>query len=150
MTCSLLLINCLIFSRLSFGVIYERKVVVLADTCATEHAQLKPFLDVLVSVTNEQLSRVDEFNLICCSNCVETWKDGLTQSNEENIASAVQWIEQIKPQTTPFKTNIVEGIVKALAHSEAEGVYLLAHGDCTLRAVDLLLEKVCRFCLVIT
>lgn len=124
--------------------VYEKKVVVVLDTCATEQAQLKPFLDVAISVINEQLIRVDEFNLLCCSNEMESWKQGLTPTNDDNTASAVQWVEQTTPQTTPFKTNIIEGIVKALAHSEADAVYLLAHGECTLRALDLLLEKVRR------
>ena len=129
-------------SRLYFGVIYEKKVVVVLDTCAAETSQLKPFLDVAISVIKEQLIRVDEFNLIRCSNEMELWKEGLTQTSDDTIASAVQWVEQTMPQTTPFKTNIVEGIMKALAHSEADAVYLLSHGDCTLRALDLLLEKV--------
>jgi ABC-type branched-subunit amino acid transport system substrate-binding protein len=127
---------------LKFGVIYEKKVVVLLDTCATDHVQLKPFLDVAVLAVTEQLIRVDEFNLISCSNEMESWKEDLIQTSDDSIASAVQWVEQIKPQTTPFKTNIVEGIMKALAHSEADAIYLFAHGDCTLRALDLLLEKV--------
>lgn len=130
------------YSRSSFGVIYEKKVVVLLDTCTTEHAQLKPFLDVAVSVINEQLIRVAEFNLLRCSSGMEAWKEGLVQTTDDNIASAIQWVEQTTPQTTPFKTNVVEGITKALAHSEADAVYLFAHGDCTLRAMDLLLEKV--------
>lgn len=129
-------------SRLYFGVIYEKKVVVVLDTCATEHAQLKPFLDVAISVIKEQLIRVDEFNLICCSNEMRLWKEGLAQTSDNTVASAVQWVEQTTPQTMPFKTNIVEGIMKALSHSEADAVYLLSHGDCTLRALDLLLEKV--------
>lgn len=112
------------------------------DTCCTKHAQLKPYLDVVASVTKEQLSRVDAFNLICCSNGVETWKQGLTEASEENIAHAVQWVEQTTPQTTPFKTNVVEGVVQALAHSDTKSVYLISHGDCSLRAFDLLLEKV--------
>lgn len=123
--------------------------MVLLDTCVSKDAQLKPFLDMAVSVTKEQLCRVDEFNVICCSNGMEMWNTGLTQSNEENIASAVQWVEDTTPQTTPFKTNVVEGIVKALAHSEAEGIYLLANGECTLRAIDLLLDKV-TCCIVAT
>lgn len=122
--------------------VYGKKIVIVLDTCATEHDQLKPFLDMAVSVINEQLIRVDEFNLLRCSNGVELWKEGLTQTSNDNIASAVQWVEQTTPQTTPFKTNVVEGTVKALAHSEADAVYLLADGDCTLRAFDLLLEKV--------
>ena len=122
--------------------IYEKRVVVVLDTCSTEHAQLKPFLDIAVSVISEQLSRVEQFNLISCSNGMECWREGLTQSSDESIAEAVQWVEQVKPQTTPFKTNIVEGIVNALAHSDAEAIFLLIHGDCTLRAFDLIMEKV--------
>lgn len=132
----------LFLSRLSFGVIYERKVVLLLDSCATEHDQLRPFLDVAAAVTREQLGRVDEFNMIRCCNGVESWQTGLVESREDNIASAVQWMEDTTPQTVPFKTNIVEGLLRALAHSDAQGIYLLTHGDCTLRAFDLLLEKV--------
>ena len=117
--------------------------MVLMDSCCTKHAQLKPYLDTVVSVTKEQLSRVEEFNLICSCSGVEVWKPGgMVQASQDNIDSAVRWVEQTKPQTTPFKTNVVEGLVQALSHSEAKGVYLVAHGDCSLRAFDLLLEKV--------
>lgn len=129
-------------SRLSFGVVYERKVVLLLDSCTTEHAQLQPFLNVAVDVTKEQLSRVEQFNIIRCCSGVESWQAALAESTEENVASAVQWIEDTEPQTVPFKTNIVEGVLKALTHSDAQGIYLLTQGDCTLRAFDLLLEKV--------
>lgn len=112
------------------------------DTCATEHAQLKPLLDVLISVIKEQLVRVDTFNLIRCASGMESWRSGLTESNEDNIASAVEWVEQTTPQTTPFKTNVVEGLIMAISHSDAEHVYLLTHGNCSLRAFDLLMEKV--------
>lgn len=122
--------------------IYERKVVVVLDTCTTEHAQLKAFLDVSVTVINEQLSRVGEFNIICCSHGFEGWKEGLTPVSDENIASAVEWVGHTMPQTTPFQTNVIDGVVKALSHSTAEAIYLLTNGDCTLRAFDSLVEKV--------
>ena len=125
--------------------IYEKKVVVVLDTCTTEHAQLKAFLDVAVAVINEQLSRVDEFNIICCSNGFEGWNAGLTPTSDENIASAVEWVGHTMLQTTPFKTNVIDGVVKALSHSTAEAIYLFTHGDCTLRAFDSLVEKV-RLC----
>ena len=124
--------------------IHERKVVVVLDSCATEHAQLNSFLDVAVAATKEQLCRVESFNLIRCCSGVEAWSSGLREVSEDSISSAVQWLQDTKPQTVPFKTNVVEGVVKALAHSNTEGVYLLAQGDCTLRAFDLLLEKVCQ------
>ena len=130
------------FSRLSSGVIYGRKIVILMDTCVSEHVQLEPFLDVLTSTIQDQLSHVDEFNLIRCSNGMEVWQEYLTQNSEENIASAVEWVKQTTPQTTPFKTNVVEGLVKALAHSSADHIYLFAHHEGTLRAFDLLMEKV--------
>ena len=114
----------------------------ILDTCSTEHAQLKPFLDAVVSVVSEQLTRVDQFNLISCSDGMECWREGLTRSSDESVAEAVQWVEQVKPQTTPFKTNIVEGLLKALAHSDAEAIFLLVHGDCTLRAFNMILEEV--------
>ena len=112
------------------------------DTCATENAPLKSFLDVVVSTVREQLVHVDEFNIIRCSSSMEVWRSGLTEKTEENIVSAIEWVEETTPQITPFKTNVVEGIIKALAHSNAEYVYLFAHGECTLRAFDLLMEKV--------
>lgn len=133
---------CLLNSRSTFGVIYERKVVVMMDTCATEHAQLKPFLEVLVSTIREQLVHVEEFNLIRCVDGAQKWRQGLTENTEENITNAIQWVEQTTPQTTPFRTNVVEGLVMALAHLEAEAVYILAHKEDTLRAFELLLDKV--------
>ena len=114
----------------------------MLDSCATEHAQLRPFLDVAISVAKEQMVRMEQFNIICCCNGVETWRDSLTESGGEAVTGAVEWLQQLQPQTVPFKTNIVEGLVKALGHSEAQAVYLLSQGDCTLRAFDLLLEKV--------
>ncbi len=115
------------------------------DTCATEHAQLKTYLDVLVSVIKDQLVNVDEFNLIRCTAGAETWRNSLTETSKDNISSAIEWVGETTPQTTPFKTNVVEGLAKALAHSNAESVYLFAHGEGTLRAFDLLLEKVIIF-----
>ena len=128
-------------SRSTFGVICEKKVVVMMDICASEHTQLEPFLDVLVSTIREQLVHVDQFNLIKCTDDLQKWRQGLTENTEENITNAIQWVEQTNPQTT-LGVNVVEGLVMALTHLEAEAVYILAHEEDTLRAFELLLDKV--------
>lgn len=51
-------------SRLHFGVVYGRHVVMVMDSCATEHAQLKPFLDVACNVIREQFIHIEKFTVI--------------------------------------------------------------------------------------
>ena len=51
-------------SRLHFGVVYGRNVVMVMDSCATEHAQLKPFLDVACDVIREQFIHVEKFTVV--------------------------------------------------------------------------------------
>ena len=122
--------------------LYERKVVIVADTCAREEAQLKPFLEVLTSAIQEQVIHMDQFNLIRCTEGMQKWKEELTDCTEENITEAIQWIKQTEPQSTPFKTNVIEGLVVALAHSDAEAIYVFVNKEDTLRAFDIFLEKV--------
>lgn len=51
-------------SRLNFGVVYGQRVVMVMDSCTTEHAQLEPFLDAACDVLRDQFSHVDKFTLI--------------------------------------------------------------------------------------
>ena len=51
-------------SRLQFGVLYGQRVVMVMDSCTTEHAQLKPFLDVACDVIKEQFIHVEKFTVI--------------------------------------------------------------------------------------
>ena len=51
-------------SRLHCGVVYGQRVVMVMDSCATEHAQLKPFLDVACDVIREQFIHVEKFTVI--------------------------------------------------------------------------------------
>ena len=51
-------------SRLSFGVVYEKRVVMVIDSSASERAELKAFLRVATSVIREQLCHADSFNII--------------------------------------------------------------------------------------
>ena len=51
-------------SRLHFGVVYGQNVVMVIDSCATEHAPLKPFLDRACDVIREQFIHVEKFTVI--------------------------------------------------------------------------------------
>ena len=51
-------------SRLHFGVLYGQQVVMVMDNCATEHSQLKPFMDVACDVLRDQFSHVEKFTVI--------------------------------------------------------------------------------------
>ena len=51
-------------SRLHFGVVYGQQVVMVMDSCATERAQLKPFLDVACDVLRDQFVHVDKFTVM--------------------------------------------------------------------------------------
>ena len=51
-------------SRLHFGVVCGRNVVMVMDSCATEHAQLKSFLDIACDVIREQFIHVEKFTVI--------------------------------------------------------------------------------------
>ena len=53
-------------SRLHFGMVYGQHVVMVMDSCVTEHAQLKPFLDVACDVLRDQLTHVKKFTVIRC------------------------------------------------------------------------------------
>ena len=116
--------------------------MIVVDACITEHAQLKPFLEVLISIIKEQLIHVEQFNIISCIEGVQKWRQELTDSTEENIADAIHWVEHTRSETTPFRTNVGEGLVMALAHSDAEAVYIFSHKEDTLRSFELLQDKV--------
>ena len=51
-------------SRLNFGVVCGQRVVMVMDSCATERAQLQPFLDVACDVLRDQISHVEKFTII--------------------------------------------------------------------------------------
>lgn len=51
-------------SRLHFGVVYGQRVVMVMDSCVTEHAQLKPFLDIACDVLNDQFIHVEKFTVM--------------------------------------------------------------------------------------
>lgn len=116
--------------------------MIVADSCAQEREQLNPFLDILTSVLKEQVPHTKQFNLIRCTEGVQKWKDGIVDSTSGNISDAVCWIQQSQPQETPFKTNIVEGLIAALAHSDAQAIYIFANREDTLRAFAGIQEKV--------
>jgi len=130
------------FSQSTFGVIYEKKIVILADSCTDNTMQLQSFLDVLESTIKEQVVSKDMLNLIVCTEGMEKWRDGLSECTQENIMDAIHWVKQAEAQKTPFKTNVIEGLIGALAHSDAEAIYALAHREDTLRVYDTFLEKV--------
>ncbi len=69
----------------------------------------------------------------------------MVDSNNGSITDAICWIQQTEPQKTPFKTNIVEGLILALAHSDAQAIYIFANKEDTLRALDGLQEKVSNY-----
>ena len=51
-------------SRLNFGVVYGQRVAMVMDSCATEHAKLKPFLDIACDAIREQFIHVEKFTVI--------------------------------------------------------------------------------------
>ena len=52
------------FSRLTFGTLCGRDVVMVIDIDGSEHAQLKSLLDVASSVIKEQVVHIDRFNVL--------------------------------------------------------------------------------------
>ena len=117
--------------------------MILADSCSEDNAQLKSFLQVLTSTVKEQLASKDKkLNLIMCTEGIQKWRDELTECTQENIMDAIHWVNQTETQKTSFKTNVIEGLIRAMAHSDAGAVYVLAHKEDTLRMYDTFLDKV--------
>ena len=115
------------------------------DSCSTEHAQLQSFLRVASNVIREQFINTQRFNVIRlvghdnqqdngvinvpparCTDGVESWGEGLSESTLENVGEAAQWVEQTPSQAPQLHSSVVEAVNLALTHTEVSEVASLS------------------------
>ncbi|KAJ8351781.1 hypothetical protein SKAU_G00232570 [Synaphobranchus kaupii] len=131
-------------SRQLFGVIQERTAALVLDFGRASGAQFQLIQDSVCLVLREQVSYIFRFNLIRSSPRMERWQDKAVASSDAHIDSAVEWVWRLKQEEPPSGFDTAEAVLKAMADSMVEAVYLFTVGDFADSLTDLLKNKLVK------
>ncbi|XP_033630517.1 von Willebrand factor A domain-containing protein 3A-like isoform X3 [Asterias rubens] len=113
-------------SRRTFGVMVEKKVVVLVDTSGSMVSHMEELKREMVALIWDQFQRENiSFNLIRFSGDIEPWRNGIVEPTEVNCHDAVRWISTFAPVGN---TCTLEALQRAFQDKDVEAIYLLTDG----------------------
>ena len=126
----------LLCSRLMFGVLLEKRPVLVVDS-APSHAGVTT--SVAARVVEEQCVHTQCFSVIHCCNDVEEWQPKMAAPSPESIDSALEWL-RLRSSTSavggaahhpthPHTLSVLAALNKAMSYAEADSIYLVTHDN---------------------
>ncbi|KAL8616726.1 hypothetical protein ACOMHN_017764 [Nucella lapillus] len=112
-------------SRALFGTVVEEEIYILLDTSASMQHSIHFVKERLLVLMQEQLRHKARFNLVAFNSKVTTWRDRLTDVNEQSLQSAWKWVQEL---TCWGSTNTYAAIQTALSDPHTQAIYLLTDG----------------------
>uniref|UniRef100_A0A8B9R462 von Willebrand factor A domain-containing protein 3B n=1 Tax=Anas platyrhynchos TaxID=8839 RepID=A0A8B9R462_ANAPL len=128
-------------SRLIFGVIQERCIVVVLDFGTAAPTEFDACRDALSMVLMEQVTQIAKFNLIRAAQDLMKWQEKCASVSEHTVKSAVKWLWKLDHKTAVSHSSSAEALLEAMSET-VEAVYYFAVGDVPAETKQLLLEKV--------
>uniref|UniRef100_U3J7V9 von Willebrand factor A domain containing 3B n=1 Tax=Anas platyrhynchos platyrhynchos TaxID=8840 RepID=U3J7V9_ANAPP len=128
-------------SRLIFGVIQERCIVVVLDFGTAAPTEFDACRDALSMVLMEQVTQIAKFNLIRAAQDLMKWQEKCASVSEHTVKSAVKWLWKLDHMTAVSHSSSAEALLEAMSET-VEAVYYFAVGDVPAETKQLLLEKV--------
>ncbi|XP_032297482.1 von Willebrand factor A domain-containing protein 3B isoform X2 [Coturnix japonica] len=129
-------------SRLIFGVIQERHIVIVSDFGTAAPAEFDLCRDALTMVLVEQVAQIAKFNLIRAAEDLMKWQEKSAPVSEYTIKSAVKWLWKLDHTTAASSTTSAGALVEAMSDGMIEAVYYFVVGDIPADTKQLLLEKI--------
>ncbi|XP_032055960.1 LOW QUALITY PROTEIN: von Willebrand factor A domain-containing protein 3B [Aythya fuligula] len=128
-------------SRLIFGVIQERCIVIVLDFGTAAPTEFDACRDALSMVLVEQVTQIAKFNLIRAAQDLMKWQQKCAPVSEHTVKSAVKWLWKLDHMTAVSHSSSAEALLEAMSET-VEAVYYFAVGDVPAETKQLLLEKV--------
>lgn len=113
-------------SRLVFGCIHEKKIVIMIDVSASMSVHFLELKEQLMALIDEQiLGKKCSFNVLAYSTKVSHWKSNLVPSTEDNRTEAQKWIGSL---STGGSSCLLEAINISL-RQKPSAIYLITDGE---------------------
>lgn len=113
-------------SRQMFGVILEKRVVILLDISGSMDYHLDKVKNQLISLIWDQLYDQDiAFNIVAFSDHIASWQEGITEANEDSCNDAIRWLSSLSALGS---TKTLGALQEAFKDSTAEAIYLVSDG----------------------
>ena len=108
-----------------FGKLPEENIFICLDTSGSMYKSLDPVKEHLIEALQEKTKEGGKFNLIEFNSEVTQWSDRMMECNEETVAVASTWINNLDAKTG---TNTLKALITALADPECDQIYLITDG----------------------
>ncbi|NXC44318.1 VWA3B protein, partial [Penelope pileata] len=102
-------------SRLVFGVIQERCIVVVLDFGTAAPTEFDLCRDALSMVLVEQVTQIAKFNLIRAAQDLKKWQEKSAPVSEHTVKSAVKWLWKLDHTTAASTTSSAEALLEAMS-----------------------------------
>ncbi|GCB66697.1 hypothetical protein scyTo_0010134 [Scyliorhinus torazame] len=116
-------------SKQLFGVIQERRIVIVLDFAPMSPSLFRLSLDALCLVLQEQVALIGKVNLIRAAEKMVIWQENAVPVTAQTIVSAIKWIQNLQHVPATSKTSSVEAVLKAISDNTIEAVYFFTAGD---------------------
>ncbi|NXI61800.1 VWA3B protein, partial [Anseranas semipalmata] len=104
-------------SRLIFGVIQERCIVIVLDFGTAAPAEFDRCRDALSMVLVEQVTQIAKFNLIRATQDLMKWQQKCAPVSEHTVKSAVKWLWKLDHVTAAGHTSSAEALLEAMSET---------------------------------
>uniref|UniRef100_A0A8D1ENN1 VWFA domain-containing protein n=1 Tax=Sus scrofa TaxID=9823 RepID=A0A8D1ENN1_PIG len=119
-------------SRRIWGIVCEKRVVVLLDISVTSSMYIIHIQHSLRLLLEEQLSNKDGFNIIAFGSTIESWRPEMVAASHDNLQSAWRWVLSLRCQGS---RNVLSALRKAVEvdfkdkdKQQSQGIYLFTGG----------------------
>uniref|UniRef100_A0A8D1IPF5 VWFA domain-containing protein n=1 Tax=Sus scrofa TaxID=9823 RepID=A0A8D1IPF5_PIG len=119
-------------SRRIWGIVCEKRVVVLLDISVTSSMYIIHIQHSLRLLLEEQLSNKDSFNIIAFGSTIESWRPEMVAASHDNLQSAWRWVLSLRCQGS---RNVLSALRKAVEvdfkdkdKQQSQGIYLFTGG----------------------
>lgn len=123
----------LLCSQLKFGVLLEKRPVIVVDSSPSH---IGVTTSVVARAVEEQCVHTHCFNVIHCCSGVQEWQPKMATPSPESIDSALEWLRlrpsaslEGGPAHTPNLSSVLGALNKAVGYAEADSIYLVTHDD---------------------
>ncbi|CAI8007237.1 von Willebrand factor A domain-containing protein 3A [Geodia barretti] len=110
-------------SRVPFGVIAEKSVLVVVELSAATLPFASHLQNCLCLLLLEQVARTEEFNIMRIGDESCSWRPSLTQKSPQSLSDAWVWLLSQSPSGSA--ASLVPALETALNHGREIGVYLI-------------------------
>ncbi|XP_068124266.1 von Willebrand factor A domain-containing protein 3B isoform X2 [Hyperolius riggenbachi] len=128
-------------SRLVFGVIQEKSIVIILDLNTMSKVQYDLCRDAICLVIREQVAQVSKFNLIWVSQEPVKWRQRVVPVTQHSIQQAVEWIWSLQHSPVVNADSAAEAVSGAL-EDQVEAAYYFCVGDSIVGKIQHLLISI--------